>query len=206
MQSNLFAMKKSVLLVVLLLCAITITSCNNRQKQTAQEPVKTVDSTEVKAGDDVDSVDSAQVKAGDEILGLINNLYAAIGRHEENIDGRFACHVWRDLVAAVKEKDSHMAEIGFFNEDYWTQMQDTNPDHFEIRDAKFLELDAGMGAAVVDFVLHSTVQDVHTKFKFCREDGDWRVHDIIWFFDDGTGKEEEIDLMEGMTSYLAETE
>lgn len=199
-------MKKSVLSILMLLCAVTMTSCNSRQKQPAEELVNGVDSTEVKAMSDENNADSAQVKAGDDILGLINNIYAAIGRHEENIDGRFACHVWRDLVAAVEEKDSHMAEIGFFNEDYWTQMQDTNPDHFEIRDAKFLNLDAGKGTAVVDFVLHSTVQDVHTKFKFCREDGDWRVHDIIWFFDDGTGKEEEIDLMEGMKSYLSETE
>ena len=197
-------MKKSVLLVMLLLFTITMTSCNSRQKQSLEKRVIGLDTTEVRASDDAVIADSAQVKAGDDILRLINDLYAAIGRKEESIDGRFACQAWCELVAAVKEKDSHLAEIGFFNEDYWTQMQDTNPDSFEICDAKFLQLDARKGVAVVDFVLHSTVQDVHAKFQFCRDDGDWRIHDIIWFFDDGTGKEEEIDLMEGMKNYLAE--
>ena len=45
-------MKKSVLSILMLLCAVTMTSCNSRQKQPAEELVNGVDSTEVKAMSD----------------------------------------------------------------------------------------------------------------------------------------------------------
>lgn len=150
--------------------------------------------------------DSTTVTAEDEITAQIRSLYRAIAQKEESIDQRFACHAWRDTVAAVEEKDAHVAEIGFFNDDIWTQMQDANPDTFEVRDVKFVELDEQKGLALVDFVLWSPVQTVHQKFRLCREDGTWRVHNIIRFFQNERGKEEESDMMKEMRKYLTEPE
>ena len=149
-------------------------------------------------------VDSTVILAQEEMTGLIKELYAAAAKNETDIDQLYACHVWRNMVAAVNEKDSHIAEIGFFNEDYWTQMQDSNPNDLEARDIKFEQLDAEKGRAMVSFILHSSVQDVRQKFEFCHEDGNWRVHNIIWYFKNPDGKEEESNLMEGMRSYLGE--
>ncbi len=42
------------------------------------------------------------------------------------------------------------------------------------------------------------------QFEFCHEDGNWRVHNIIRYFQDADGKEEESNLMEGMRRYLDE--
>jgi hypothetical protein len=53
-------------------------------------------------------------------------------------------------------------------------------------------------------VLWSSIQTVHQKFEFCREDGDWRVHNIIRYYTDADGKEAESDMLESMRSYLAE--
>ena len=78
----------------------------------------------------------------EDIVGRIKALYDAIAqRHEADVN-KFACHTWWETVAAVEKKDAGEAEIGFFNDDLWTQMQDSNPDHFEVRDVKFLQLDA----------------------------------------------------------------
>ena len=148
--------------------------------------------------------DSAVILAQEEMTGLIKELYAAESRNEGGIDQLYACHVWRKMVDDVNEKDSHLAEIGFFNDDYWTQMQDSNPDDFEARDIKFEQIDVEKGRATVSFLLHSSVQDVRQKFEFCHEDGNWRVHNIIRYFEDADGKEEESNLMEGMRSYLDE--
>ena len=153
---------------------------------------------------DVAVNDSAVILAQEEMTGLIKELYAAESRNEGGIDQLYACHVWRKMVDAVNEKDSHLAEIGFFNDDYWTQMQDSNPDDFEARDIKFELIDVEKGRATVSFLLHSSVQDVRQKFEFCHEDGNWRVHNIIRYFEDADGKEEESNLMEGMRSYLDE--
>ena len=150
--------------------------------------------------------DSTTVTVEDEITAQIRSLYRAIAQKEESIDQRFACRAWRDTVAAVEEKDAHVAEIGFFNDDIWTQMQDANPDTFEVRDVKFEELDEQKGLALVDFVLWSPVQTVHQKFRLWREDGTWRVHNIIRFFQNERGKEEESDMMKEMRKYLTEPE
>ena len=115
----------------------------------------------------------------EEIVGRIKTLYDTIAQENEEGVQPFACHTWWDTVAAVEKKDAGEAEIGFFNDDLWTQMQDSNPDHFEVQDVKFLQLDAEKGTALVDFVLYSTIQVIHQKFEFCREDCDWRVHNII---------------------------
>jgi len=56
----------------------------------------------------------------------------------------------------------------------------------------------------VDYTLYSSVQTVHQKLRFCREDGNWRVDDIIRFYNDSDGKEVQSSLMESMQSYLAE--
>ena len=141
----------------------------------------------------------------EDIVGRIKALYDAIAQRHEGDVNQFACHTWWETVAAVEKKDAGEAEIGFFNDDLWTQMQDSNPDHFEVRDVKFQQLDAEKGTALVDFVLWSTIQTVHQKFAFCREDGDWRVHNIIRFFPDGDGKEVEADMLKNMNEYLAQT-
>ena len=44
-------------------------------------------------------------------------------------------------------------------------MQDDNPDDFEVRDIKFLQMDVENGTALVDFVLWSSIQTVHQKFE-----------------------------------------
>ena len=159
-----------------------------------------------KAVSDTDSmaVDSITMKAKDDIAGIIKELYAAAAQNASDIDHRFACHAWRDTVAAVEKKDANVPEIGFFNDDYWTMMQDDNPSDLEARDIKFEELDVEEGTALVDYILYSSVQTVHQKFRFCREDGDWRVHDIIRFYNDSDGKEVGSSLMESMRNYLSE--
>ena len=66
---------------------------------------------------DVTIADSKEEKAKEIIVGLINELYAAAAQNAGDIDKRFACHAWRDMVAAVNEKDAQLEEIGFFNDD-----------------------------------------------------------------------------------------
>ena len=140
-----------------------------------------------------------------EIVIVIDSIYAAAARNEGDIDGRFACHSWREMVQAVNQKDLQLEEIGFFNEDYWTEMQDSNPDHFEIRDILFEQLDVEMGMAEVSFLLHSSIQDVKRRLSFCREDGVWRIHDITQFYNDPDGKETASSYRESMMSYLNES-
>ena len=153
---------------------------------------------------DIAAIDSMTVKAKEDIAGIIKELYAAAAQNESDIDQRFACHAWRDTVAAVEKKDANVPEIGFFNDDYWTMMQDDNPSDLEARDIKFEELDVEKGTALVDYTLYSSVQTIHQKLRFCREDGDWRVHDIVRFYNDSDDKEVPTSLMESMRSYLSE--
>lgn len=180
-------MRRSIIVISALMMLM---ACGGKKAQT--------ESTDVAVND------SAVILAQEEMTGLIKELYAAESRNEGGIDQLYACHVWRKMVDAVNEKDSHLAEIGFFNDDYWTQMQDSNPDDFEARDIKFEQIDVEKGRATVSFLLHSSVQDVRQKFEFCHEDGNWRVHNIIRYFEDADGKEEESNLMEMMKSYLDE--
>ena len=182
------------------------TSCIIGTKGTHREVWGWDSKTEiVKYSEDiVPQADGAATNDKDEIVNRMTALYDVIAQRKEEGTGRFACHTWWDMVAAVEQKDAGEAEIGFFNDDLWTQMQDENPDKFELRDIKFEELDVEKGSALVDFVLYSSIQTVHQKFRFCREDGDWRVHDIIRFFPDGDGKETESDLMKAMQNYLKE--
>ena len=56
---------------------------------------------------------------------------------------------------------------------------------------------------MVDYTLYSSVQTVHQKLRFFREDGDWRVHDIIRFYTDSDGKEVQYSLMKSMQDYLS---
>ena len=152
---------------------------------------------------DIAAMDSMAMKAKEDIAGLIKELYAAASQNASDIDQRFACHAWRDTVAAVEKKDANLPEIGFFNDDYWTMMQDSNPSDLEARDIKFEQLDVEKGRATVDYTLYSSVQTVHQKLRFCREDGDWRVHDIIRFYTDSDGKEVQSSLMKSMQDYLS---
>ena len=175
----------------MVLCAFASASCNSRQKQAqATNTDITTDNPKVK-------------KAKEEIVGHIKELYAGTDRIGESNE-RFACHSWWETVAAVDKKDADLEEIGFFNDDLWTQMQDSNPDDFEVRDIKFQQMDVEKGTALVDFVLWSSIQTVHQKFEFCREDGDWRIHNIIRYRTDSDGKEVELDMMKEMRNYLAE--
>jgi PAS domain-containing protein len=149
--------------------------------------------------------DSTEVKAMDEISGKIHELYAAAAQNAPDIDFRFACHTWRDMVAAVEKQDANDPEvddIGFFNDDYWTMMQDDNPEDLEARNISFVELDVEKGTALVDYELWSSVQTIHQRFRFCHEDGEWRVHDIIRYYRDADGKETAHSLMEAMQAYL----
>ena len=181
-------MRKSILMIAAMMMLM---ACGGKKAQT--------DSADTTA-----DMDSTVILAQEEMTGLIRELYAAASKNEADLDQLYACHTWRKMVAAVEEKDSHVAEIGFFNENYWTQMQDSNPSDLEARDIKFEQLDVEKGSATVSFLLHSSVQDVRQKFEFCHEDGNWRVHNIIRYFQDADGKEEESNLMEGMRSYLDE--
>ena len=181
-------MKKAFFSIVMVAVVATMVSCGSKKTQT----------------ESADVADSTVILAQQEITGVIKELYAAEAKSETGIDQLYACHVWRKMVAAVEEKDSHVAEIGFFNENYWTQMQDSNPDDLEARDIQFEQLDVDKGRATVSFLLHSSVQDVRQKFEFCHEDGNWRVHNIIRYFKDADGKEEESNLMKAMQSYIDE--
>ena len=190
-------MRKSVLIFAALLM---LTACGGGKSQTESTDAAVNDSVVQQGLVD----DSTEVKAKEAIVGLIHELYAAAAQNESDIDGRFACQAWRDTVAAVDKKDADVAEIGFFNDDYWTMMQDSNPDDLEARDIRFEQFDAGKGRALVGFTLHSSVQTVRMKFAFCRDDGDWRVHDIIRFYDDPDGQDSSFSFMESMQSYLNE--
>ncbi|MBR5657098.1 MAG: hypothetical protein IKW98_10555 [Prevotella sp.] len=190
-------MKKTPLFITALL--LMLSACGGQKPQ--EEKVETaVADTAATASV---ATDSTALKAKAEIVGIINKLYAAASKNEGDIDGRFACHVWRDTVDAVNAKDAQLEEIGFFNDDYWTMMQDSNPDDLEARDIQFEQLDVAKGRALVDFVLHSSIQTVHMKFLFCRDDADWRVHDIIRFFDDIDGTESSFSFMKSMQGYLS---
>lgn len=190
-------MKKAFLFVLsLMLMAVGFTGC--KYFKPLDGPGMERDSADIAA------MDSMAIKAKEDIAGLIKVLYAAAAQNASDIDQRFACHAWRDTVAAVEKKDANVAEIGFFNDDYWTMMQDDNPSDLEARDIKFEELDVEKGTALVDYTLYSSIQTIHQKLSFCREDGDWRVHDIIRFYNDSDDKEVPSSLMESMRSYLEE--
>ena len=182
-------------LALLMLCA-----CGGKSGQTGNADAVAPDG----AKEDGIVSRSAEEKAKERIAGIINDLYDAAAHNAGDIDARFACHAWREMVAAVEEKDARQAEIGFFNDDYWTMMQDSNPSDLEARDILFEELNVERGTALVDYTLYSSVQTVHQKLRFCREDGDWRVHDIIRFYDDPDDKEATFSFMDSMRSYLAE--
>lgn len=148
--------------------------------------------------------DEKELEAQNIITGIINDLYAAAAGHGDYYDARFACNTWVKTVRAVEEKDAELEEIGFFNEDYWTEMQDTNPDDLEARDFKFEHMDLEQGTATVSFTLYSSIQVVKRKFAFCCEEGEWRIHNIFQFWTDSDGKEDTYDLLEGMRNYLNE--
>ena len=191
-------MKKIFVFVLsTMLLTVGFTGCTN---------CKPVDGPGMERDSAAIAADSLAMKAQEDITAVIKNLYAAAAQNESDIDQRFACHAWRDKVAAVEKKDANVADIGFFNDDYWTMMQDDNPSDLEARDIKFEELDVEKGTALVDFVLWSSVQTIHQKFAFCREDGDWRVHNIIRCDTDFDGHETETDMMQAMQDYLAESQ
>ena len=175
-------------LLIFAAIALTWTACGGKKKQTENADVAVSDSI-----------------AKAEIVGVIDSLYAVAARNEGDIDGRFACHSWREMIQAVNQKDSQLEEIGFFNEDYWTEMQDSNPDQFETRDIQFEQLDVEKGRAEVSFLLHSSIQDVKRRLAFCREDGSWRIHDITKFYNDPDGKEVAYSYRESMKNYLNES-
>ena len=87
---------------------------------------------------------------------------------------------------------------------FWLGADVSGTTDLEARDIKFEELNVERGTALVDYTLYSSVQTIHQKLRFCREDGDWRVHDIIRFYNDSDDKEVPTSLMESMRSYLAE--
>ena len=50
---------------------------------------------------DIAAIDSMTLKAKEDIAGIIKELYTAAAQNASDIDQRFACHAWRDTVAAV---------------------------------------------------------------------------------------------------------
>ena len=58
---------------------------------------------------DITDNDSTAILAQEEMIGLIKDLYVAEAKGEVGIDELYACHMWRKMVAAVNEKDSHVA-------------------------------------------------------------------------------------------------
>ena len=64
---------------------------------------------------DIAAMNSMDMKAKEDIAGLIKELYAAAAQNESDIDQRFACHAWRDTVAAVEKKDARLQEVGYKN-------------------------------------------------------------------------------------------
>jgi len=196
------------MVVAVALVAAGFVSCKYFRGQIVDGPGMERDTTAYSATADADSTatqgNAADERAKEKIVGLIHDLYSAASQNATDIDSKFACRAWCDTVAAVNKKDADVAEIGFFNDDYWTMMQDSNPNDLEARDIKFEQLDLEAGRATVSFTLHSSVQTVHQKFVFCRDDGDWLVHDIIRFYNDADGKEDSFSFMTSMQNYLNE--
>ena len=62
---------------------------------------------------DIAALDSMTVMAKEDIAERIKELYAVAAQNASDIDQRFACHAWRDTVAAVEKKDANLEEIGF---------------------------------------------------------------------------------------------
>jgi hypothetical protein len=188
-------MKQTLLLSAIAL--LLFSACGGKKAQTESSD-STANQKEI-VGSVKEQSDEA-VK--EEITSRIKELYDLKAQKKEGAES-FACHTWKEMAAAVEKKDAKSADIGFFNDDLWTQMQDENPDHFEIRDLKFLQLDMEKGTALVDFVLWSSIQSVRQKFEFCREDGDWRVHNIIRCYE-YDGNVNETNLMAAMADYLTQ--
>ncbi len=156
-------MKKAFLFVIgMMLLAVGFTGC--KYFKPVDGPGMERDSADIAA------MDSMAVKAKQDIAERIKDLYAAAAKNASDIDQRFACHAWRDTVAEVEKKDANVADIGFFNDDYWTMMQDSNPSDLEARDIKFEELSVEKGTALVDYTLYSYVQTIHQKLRFCLAD------------------------------------
>ena len=99
-------MRKSILMIA---AVMMLMACGGKKAQT-------------ESADTTADMDSTVILAQEEMTGLIRELYAAEAKNEEGIDQLYACHSWRKMVAAVEEKDSHVAEIGFFNENYWWRL------------------------------------------------------------------------------------
>ena len=193
-------MKKSIIAIAALLMLL---ACGGKQSQTKTKHADTDEQTSMVEEESKEDLKEESKEDSKEVIeALIHDLYAAAARNEGDIDQRFACHEWCDMVEAVKKKDAQLEEIGFFNEDYWTQMQDSNPDDLEAREIKFVEFDAEEGTALVDFLLDSSVQFGHLQFSFCRDDGEWRVHDIISFYVNANAHEDFTDYMVAMRDYL----
>ena len=117
-------MKKVLISIAIVAVAATMAACGNKPTKSSNNDKGKKTQTE---NTDVVIADSTDAKVKKDIIGLINKLYAVAAHNYEGIDKRFACHVWRETVKAVNEKDSQLEEIGFFNDDYWTMMQDSNP-------------------------------------------------------------------------------
>ena len=198
-----------VMVVTIALVAAVFVSCKYFRGQILDGPGMERDSADYSVKVDSDSIVRQDItvdeRTKEKIVGIIHDLYVAASQNQSDIDSRFACRAWCDMVAAVNKKDNDVAEIGFFNDDYWTMMQDDNPNDLEARDIQFEQLDTEQGRAMVNFVLQSSVQTVHMKFVFCRDDGDWLIHDIIRFYNEPDDKEDSFSFMTSMKDYLNES-
>lgn len=190
---------KKIALLLTTLAALFLSACGSKSGQTGNDAAATDSTT-------VSDTSAEEQEAKEAITSLLDDLYADAGKNQGGIDAKYACHTWREMVAAVEKKDAQVAEIGFFNEDYWTGMQDSNPNDFEVQNLQFEQVDIKKGTALASFTLYSSVQTVRFKFAFCQEDGNWRVHDIHSFYEDENDKEVEFSYLESMTEYVNEEE
>ena len=134
-----------VMVVTVALVAAVFVSCKYFRGQILDGPGMERDSADYSVKVDSDSIVRQDItvdeRTKEKIVGIIHDLYVAASQNQSDIDSRFACRAWCDMVAAVNKKDNDVAEIGFFNDDYWTMMQDDNPNDLEARDIQFEQLD-----------------------------------------------------------------
>jgi hypothetical protein len=191
----------------ILACAFAIVCCGQKNNVNVNDNDNTPRSTLNAQHSTLNTPRSTNVgeqKVQEELTSLIKTIYAEIANQNGETNNH-ACHTFIQLEEEVNKIDENLEDIGFFNEHIYTQMQDTEPDDIEVRNIKFEQMDVEKGTALASFEVRlADIQNVRMKFAFCREDGEWRVHDIIKFYIDADEKEAWGSYLEGMKNYVEE--
>lgn len=191
-------MKKNVM-TMLLLCAVTMISCNS-QKNQAQ--TSDADSTQVfEVPDTLNSVEAVvkQVNAVYDWLNQQREHFDEDNPQIQTIDERFGTKEWRQVREDAWEADRDCECGGFFD---FGDEGPLNPwlyDCYEGRvgadsiDAKILP----NGMAEVKFLVRDavTIKGIPMRWLMRVEDGEWRVANIFFEKDGG------IDLLESLRDY-----